>query len=96
MGVLRELKKALKFDSSDVSGAIEELDLLMRDFQDKIVRSKYDYLEDKAGGSKARRHVSETPGPYTIDVEGADHQLERIVYERFPGTRRAKGVLRSL
>ena len=83
VGVLRELKKALKFDSSDVSGAIEELDLLMRDFQDKIVRSKYDYLEDKAGGGKARRQVSETPGPYTIDVEGADHQLERIVYERF-------------
>lgn len=31
VGVLRELKKALKFDSSDVSGVIEHLDLLLKD-----------------------------------------------------------------
>lgn len=29
-GVLRELKKALQFDSSDVDGVIEDLDLLMQ------------------------------------------------------------------
>ena len=40
VGVLRELRKALQFDSSDVSGAIEDLDLLMHDFQDKIVKAK--------------------------------------------------------
>src|SRR5205807_5442367 len=32
VGVLRELKKALQFDSSDVEGVIEDLDLLLRDF----------------------------------------------------------------
>ncbi len=40
VGVLRELKKALQFDSSDVSGVIEDLDLLMQDFQDKIAQAK--------------------------------------------------------
>ena len=32
VGVLRELRKALQFDSSDVSGLIEDLDFLMQDF----------------------------------------------------------------
>lgn len=36
VGVLRELKKALQFDSSDVSGVIEDLDLLLRDFRQKM------------------------------------------------------------
>ena len=36
VGVLRELKKALQFDSSDVSGVIEDLDLLLADFKTKI------------------------------------------------------------
>jgi type I restriction enzyme R subunit len=45
VGVLRELKKALKFDSSDVSGVIEDLDLLLQDFLEKIVRAEKDYLD---------------------------------------------------
>ena len=44
VGVLRELKKALRFDSSDVSGVIEDLDLLLADFLDKIERARTDYL----------------------------------------------------
>ena len=32
VGVLRELKKALQFDSADVSGVIEDLDVLLEDF----------------------------------------------------------------
>jgi type I restriction enzyme R subunit len=48
VGVLRELKKALKFDSSDVSGVIEDLDLLLKDFLEKIARAEKDYLD--AGG----------------------------------------------
>ena len=51
VGVLRELRKALQFDSSDVSGAIEGLDLLMTDFQDKITQAKDDYLEDQGVGT---------------------------------------------
>jgi type I restriction enzyme R subunit len=51
VGVLRELKKALQFDSSDVSGVIEDLDLLLDDFLVKIVKAKRDYLDDGGEGS---------------------------------------------
>jgi type I restriction enzyme, R subunit len=44
VGVLRELKKALQFDSSDVSGVIEDLDVLLRDFLSKIAQAEKDYL----------------------------------------------------
>lgn len=50
VGVLRELKKALKFDSSDVSGLIEDLDLLLEDFQKKIANAKQQYLEAPTTG----------------------------------------------
>ena len=53
VGVLRELKQALRFDSSDVSGVMEGLDLLMDEFRGKILRAKASYLdhEDAAGES---------------------------------------------
>ncbi|KVL15934.1 type I restriction endonuclease subunit R [Burkholderia sp. MSMB1826] len=44
VGVLRELKKALQFDSSDVSGVIEDLDVLLQDFLQKISQAEKDYL----------------------------------------------------
>ena len=44
VGVLRELRKALRFDSSDVSGVIEDIGLLLNDFLDKIEKAKTDYL----------------------------------------------------
>lgn len=50
VGVLRELKKALKFDSSDVSGVIEDLDLLLEDFLEKISRAERDYLDADEDG----------------------------------------------
>lgn len=49
VGVLREMKKALQFDSEDVSGVIEDLDLLLRDFLAKIEKAKKDYLSDEGG-----------------------------------------------
>ena len=52
VGVLRELKKALQFDSSDVSGVIEDLDVLMRDFHLKIAKAKAEYLEDEGAGGQ--------------------------------------------
>ena len=55
VGVLRELKKALRFDSSDVSGVIEDLDLLLEDFMDKIERAKTDYLDDEGSGGEDER-----------------------------------------
>ena len=52
VGVLRELKKALKFDSSDVSGLIEDLDLLLSDFKVKIEQARIGYLSaPDAGGA---------------------------------------------
>ena len=51
VGVLRELKKALKFDSSDVNGVIEDLDVLLADFLQKIVQAEKDYLQMPEGGS---------------------------------------------
>ena len=48
VGVLRELRKALQFDSSDVSGVIEGLDELLADFRVKIVQARADYLEGQA------------------------------------------------
>lgn len=55
VGVLRELKKALKFDSSDVSGVIEDLDLLLKDLLEKITKAKSDYLEIEATGGADER-----------------------------------------
>lgn len=55
VGVLRELKKALKFDSNDVSGVIEDLDVLLVDFQQKINRAEKDYLDaGESGGADER------------------------------------------
>ncbi|PLT16313.1 type I restriction endonuclease subunit R [Ralstonia mannitolilytica] len=55
VGVLRELKKALQFDSSDVSGVIEDLDVLLQDFLQRIEQAKQDYLESDAGGTPDER-----------------------------------------
>lgn len=55
VGVLRELKKALQFDSSDVSGVIEDLDVLLQDFLHRIDQAKKDYLETVAGGTPDER-----------------------------------------
>ncbi len=55
VGVLRELKKALQFDSNDVSGVIEDLDILLRDFQQKIVQAQKNYLDAEEGGSADER-----------------------------------------
>jgi type I restriction enzyme R subunit len=55
VGVLRELKKALQFDSSDVEGVIEDLDLLMKDFLEKIAKASADYLDAGEGGDADER-----------------------------------------
>jgi len=55
VGVLRELKKALKFDSSDVSGVIEDLDVLLKDFLQRIEQAKLAYLDTDDGGSPEER-----------------------------------------
>lgn len=74
VGVLRELKKALKFDSDDVSGVIEGLDVLMADFQQKMVLVKADYLD-------CLDSQADTGG--AAEGLGDDEKLERAVYGRF-------------
>jgi type I restriction enzyme R subunit len=51
VGVLRELKKALQFDSADVSGVIEDLDLLPKDFLEKIENARMGYLNAGEGSA---------------------------------------------
>ncbi|MFO1504388.1 MAG: HsdR family type I site-specific deoxyribonuclease [Steroidobacteraceae bacterium] len=51
VGVLRELKKALQFDSNDVSGVIEDLDVLLQDFLQRIAQARKDYLEVDSSNS---------------------------------------------
>ncbi len=55
VGVLRELKKALRFDSTDVSGVIEDLDLLIEDCLNKIEWAKTEYLREPDSGSADER-----------------------------------------
>ena len=59
VGVLRELEKALQFDSSDVSGVIEDLDLLLADLLEKIGRAKLKYLDTE---------VEEGPDAYVEEM----------------------------
>ncbi len=55
VGVLRELKKALAFDSSDLSGVIEGLDVLLHDFEQRMATAEKDYLDAGEGGSADER-----------------------------------------
>ena len=55
VGVLRELKKALAFDSSDVSGVIEGLEVLLHDFEQRMATAEKDYLDAGEGGSADER-----------------------------------------
>jgi len=55
VGVLRELKKALKFDSSDVSGVIEDLDLMLKDLLARLARARDEFLDVGEGGTADER-----------------------------------------
>lgn len=50
IGVLRELNKALAFDSDQVSGVVEDLDLLLARFQELMGGSAQTYLQPIEGG----------------------------------------------
>lgn len=55
VSVLKDLKKALQFDSSDVSGVIEDLDVLLKDFNEKIAHAEKEYLDAGEGGDTDER-----------------------------------------
>ncbi len=50
IGVLGDLKKALAFDSKDVSGVIEDLDLLLVEFRRLLADAETRWLQPLAGG----------------------------------------------
>lgn len=45
VGVLRELQKALRFDSADIDGAIEDLETMMEDLHERIAQAAENYLQ---------------------------------------------------
>ena len=55
VGVLGALEKALRFDSADVSGVIEDLEVLLADLLDKLAKAKTDYLEEDLSGGPDER-----------------------------------------
>jgi len=55
VGVLRELRKALQFDSADVSGVIEDLDLMLRECLDRVAKARTDYLDGDEKGAADER-----------------------------------------
>ncbi len=55
VGVLGALEKALRFDSADVSGVIEDLALLLKDLLDKLAEAEAEYLEDGGSGGADER-----------------------------------------
>ncbi|HWU68969.1 MAG TPA: HsdR family type I site-specific deoxyribonuclease [Stenotrophobium sp.] len=50
IGMLRDLNKALAFDSQDVSGVIEDLDLLLLEFRRLLAEAQARYLAPLEGG----------------------------------------------
>ena len=95
VGVLRELKKALRFDSSDVSGVIEDLDLLLKDLLHRIEIVERDYLgaDGSSDGGSGDREGNGSSGEEgnSGGRGGADERLEALVYGRFldPESRKA-------
>ena len=77
VGVLRELKKALQFDSSDVGGVIEDLDVLLRDFLRRIAQARTDYLEVSIEGTEDERLERAAYGRFL------EPQIRKAFYEAY-------------
>ena len=82
VGVLRDLRKALQFDSSDVSGVIEDLEVLMQDFRTKIATARAEFLEDVSDDSEGLLQAATPSAPYVTSADDGA-RLEEIVYVRF-------------
>ena len=91
VGVLRELRKALQFDSSDVSGVIEDLDLLMHDFHGKIAEAKARYLDNVDGGG-----VAETRAVYATAEGRRGRAIEADSVHTLSGPRCSQGVFHGV
>lgn len=98
VGVLGELKKALRFDSEDVSGVIEGLDLLRKDFLEKIEKAKSNYLTGE-GDEYADEHLERIVYGRFLDPESSEEffvtykEMEAIL---IPLKERAEGILQDM
>jgi len=77
VGVLRELRKALRFDSSDVSGVIENLDVLLADFLARIEQARAEYLGTTESGTPDERLEQVIYGRFL------EPELRKVFYEAF-------------
>jgi type I restriction enzyme R subunit len=68
VGILRELQKALRFDSDDIGGAIEDLDTMMEDLHRRIVAAAENYLQVDAKDSADQQLEKVVYGRF-IDLE---------------------------
>ena len=75
VGVLGALEKALRFDSTDVSGVIEDLDILLADLLDKLASAKTEYLKNDLSGGADERLEQIVYGPF-MDREHREEFFE--------------------
>ena len=64
VGVLAALEKALRFDSTDVSGVIEDLDLLLQDLLAKLAAAEVEYLAFEGYGGADESLEQIVYGPF--------------------------------
>jgi len=69
VGVLKELHKALRFDSADIEGALEDLDTLMADLLQKIDAASSEYLQVDSGHGADEQLESLVYGKFISEVE---------------------------
>lgn len=69
VGILKELHKALRFDSADVEGALEDLDVLMADLLVKIEAASAEYLQVAQGQGADEQLESLVYGKFVSENE---------------------------
>ena len=77
VGVLAALEKALRFDSTDVSGVIEDLDLLLEDLLTKLAAAEVEYLAFEMYGGADESLEQIVYGPFM------DQELREKFFEAY-------------
>lgn len=77
VGVLAALEKALRFDSTDVSGVIEDLDLLLKDLLAKLAAAEAEYLAFEGYGDADGSLEQIVYGPFM------DQELRKTFFDAY-------------